>query len=219
MPTSQHLLLLSADPLVARGSKKAAKSAGLEVTGPTDHLATLPAVIVIDLEQPGAIDQVAELRAAHPDALIAGHLSRPEPDRWVEAERAGCDLVANRGALGQQLRARLKSRHGGRRRFPLLSEADLAGRLGFVARYEETPFGTLALYNAEGRVTVIDDVCPHAGERLSGGELNGCILTCPRHGSQFDVHTGERVRGPADQGVKSYEVLHESGRILLIWSD
>ncbi|MFV1991896.1 MAG: Rieske (2Fe-2S) protein [Acidimicrobiales bacterium] len=219
MPTPQHLLLLSADPVVARGARKAAKATDLEVTGPTDRVATSPVAIVIDLEQPGAIDQVAEFRNAHPDAFIAGHVSRPERDRWVEAERAGCDLVANRGALGQQLRTRLASRHGGRRRFPLLSEADLAGRLGFVARYEESPFGTLALYNAGGRVTIIDDVCPHAGERLSGGELNGCILTCPRHGSQFNVHTGERVRGPADQGVTSYEVLHESGRIQLVWSD
>ncbi len=210
--------MLTSDPVVARGAKKAAKSAGLEVMLPTDRPTTLPAAIVVDLEQPGAIDQVAHLRELHPDAFLAGHVSRPEPDRWIEAERAGCDLVANRGALGQQLRTRLAAGTG-RRRFPLLAEADLAGRLGFVTQVDETPFGPVAVYHVDGRVTAINDICPHAGALLSGGEVNGCIVTCPRHGSQFDVQTGDRVRGPADQEVDTHQVIRESGRIQLIWSE
>jgi len=36
--------------------------------------------------------------------------------------------------------------------------------------------------------------CPHMGGDLSQGKLVGTIVTCPRHGSQFDVTTGQVVR-------------------------
>lgn len=219
MENTGCLLLLTADPLVIRHARKAAEAAGLDVSLPTDPVRNDRAAIVIDLEQPGAIDEVAEIRAANPDALLAGHLLRPDQDRWVAAERAGCDLVANRGAIGRLLRERLASGTGSRRRFPLVDEGDIAGRLGLVRRIDDTPFGPVAVYHVNGQVTVIDDVCPHAGAQLSSGEVEGCVVTCPRHGSQFDVQTGERLRGPSDREVKSYEILSEGGRVQMVWSE
>ena len=212
-------MLLTADPLVVRHARKAAAAAGFDVTLPTDPRRDDRVAIVIDLEQPGAIDEVGEIRGANPDAFLAGHLSHPDQERWVAAERAGCDLVANRGAIGRLLREHLMSGTGTRRRFPLLDDDDLAGRLGLVRAIDETPFGALAVYHVNGRVTVIDDICPHAGAQLSAGEVDGCVITCPRHGSQFDVQTGDRLRGPADREVKSYEVLREAGRVQLVWAD
>ncbi len=211
--------MLSGDVVVGRGVAKAAKAAGLTVALATDRPEGTPAAIVVDLEGPGAMDTVAELRAANPDAVIAGYLAFPDKDRWIEAERAGCDLVANRGGLGKQLGLRLSSRDGGRRRFPLIDEADVSGRLGFITAVDETPFGPVAVYQSQGQVTVIDDVCPHAGERLSSGLVEGCVVTCPRHGSQFDVQTGDRLRGPSDAEVHSHETIRENGRVQLIWSD
>ena len=41
-------------------------------------------------------------------------------------------------------------------------------------------------YAAENR-------CPHMGANLSLGELNGTIITCPRHHSQFDLTDGHSV--------------------------
>ena len=38
------------------------------------------------------------------------------------------------------------------------------------------------------------NVCPHMGGNLSQGTLEGIIVTCPRHGSQFDLKDGHVVR-------------------------
>jgi len=39
-----------------------------------------------------------------------------------------------------------------------------------------------------------DDRCPHMGGKLSRGRLDGAVVTCPRHGSQFDVIDGNVVQ-------------------------
>jgi 3-phenylpropionate/trans-cinnamate dioxygenase ferredoxin subunit len=39
-----------------------------------------------------------------------------------------------------------------------------------------------------------DNRCPHMGGKLSQGKLEGTIVTCPLHSSQFDLKTGEVVR-------------------------
>lgn len=44
--------------------------------------------------------------------------------------------------------------------------------------------------------------CPHMGGDLSRGMLQGPILTCPRHHSQFDVRDGHVVRWTDWSGAK-----------------
>ena len=39
-----------------------------------------------------------------------------------------------------------------------------------------------------------DNRCPHMGGKLSEGKLEGTVVTCPRHGSQFDLADGRVVR-------------------------
>jgi 3-phenylpropionate/trans-cinnamate dioxygenase ferredoxin subunit len=53
------------------------------------------------------------------------------------------------------------------------------------------------------------DTCSHRHCPLSRGELEETIVTCPCHGSQFDVSTGAVVRGPAEDPVLSYPVRVE----------
>lgn len=48
----------------------------------------------------------------------------------------------------------------------------------------------VALYNVEGVYYALDGVCPHQGGPLGKGKLEGCIVTCPWHGWQFDVTSG-----------------------------
>lgn len=48
----------------------------------------------------------------------------------------------------------------------------------------------LAVFNVGGQFQVLDGICPHAGGPLAAGGLDGCIVTCPWHGWQFDVSTG-----------------------------
>ncbi len=49
----------------------------------------------------------------------------------------------------------------------------------------------VALYNVEGEFHVLDGICPHQGGPLGKGILAGCVVTCPWHGWQFDVTTGQ----------------------------
>jgi len=57
--------------------------------------------------------------------------------------------------------------------------------------------------------------CTHAGAPLSDGELNGKILNCPWHGSQFDVTNGRVLQGPAEQSLKVYPVKVLDGDIYI----
>jgi 3-phenylpropionate/trans-cinnamate dioxygenase ferredoxin subunit len=43
--------------------------------------------------------------------------------------------------------------------------------------------------------------CAHMGGDLSAGTLEGTIITCPRHGSQFDVRDGKNIRWMKGSGV------------------
>jgi nitrite reductase/ring-hydroxylating ferredoxin subunit len=173
-------------------------------------------LVVVDLAAAGAIDEVRQARRRWPAAIIAGYLTMPDPEAWIAGQRAGCDLVANRGALTARLRPLLAGAQTGRRTFPVLDEADLGGRLGLVARVENTPLGPVAIYQIDGAVHAVADRCPHAGAPLSEGQLNGRHITCPWHGSQFDVCTGERTRGPADSDIATFPVAIADGQVGII---
>ena len=49
----------------------------------------------------------------------------------------------------------------------------------------------IALFNVAGQFHALDGICPHQGGPLGKGKLAGCIVTCPWHGWQFDVTTGQ----------------------------
>jgi len=80
----------------------------------------------------------------------------------------------------------------------------------------------ILLANVEGSYYAIAHKCTHLGGPLSKGTLNGSIVTCPRHGSQFDVKTGKAV-GNAKiafitmqvKDIKSYPVKVEGTSVLV----
>jgi nitrite reductase/ring-hydroxylating ferredoxin subunit len=223
---SPWLLLWTSDPKVVRSVESLATEVGLaarrtDAPAPSEPPGD-PAVVVMDLDAPGAFDALVELRGRWPETLVAGHIGLPDRDRWLAAERAGCDLVANRGALAATLRKRLATgapRRG--RRVPLFALADAAGRLGCVHR--EAAGGAadeaLAVYHVGNRFLACADRCPHAGATISEGELQGAVVTCPGHGSQFDVTTGQRVRGPADTDIATYPTVADGGQLYLLAPD
>jgi 3-phenylpropionate/trans-cinnamate dioxygenase ferredoxin subunit len=54
-----------------------------------------------------------------------------------------------------------------------------------------------------GKFYATADRCPHMKGDLSKGTLNGNIVTCPRHGSQFDLTNGEVKRWMKGSGLVS----------------
>ena len=78
---------------------------------------------------------------------------------------------------------------------------------GFVkmATLEELPPGAskevehdgriYALFNVDGQISALDGICPHQGGPLAEGQVEGTTVTCPWHGWQFDVQTGQNSLG------------------------
>jgi nitrite reductase/ring-hydroxylating ferredoxin subunit len=208
------LLLRTRDPLVRRRVARVAAAAGLQVADAPDAGGPGPAGLLVELEVDGAIDAVAEWRERDSEVAIVAFVSSPDQELWRRAELAGADAVTTRGRADRVLATCLDDRLSGRRRarrLRLAPMADFAGRLGYVGRVDESPAGPIALYHLGGRIWAIADACPHAGASLCAGELEGEIVTCPRHGSQFRVTDGARVRGPADREVDTFPVVVESG--------
>jgi 3-phenylpropionate/trans-cinnamate dioxygenase ferredoxin subunit len=80
-----------------------------------------------------------------------------------------------------------------------------------VARTDELEEGTMKAVTAAGREIVLaragntyyaaDNRCPHMGGKLAQGELHDTVVTCPVHGSQFDLSSGEVVRWLRKSGL------------------
>ena len=69
----------------------------------------------------------------------------------------------------------------------------------------------IALFNVDGNFFAIDDTCTHRGGPLSGGECVNRAVTCPWHGAQFSVETGEALAPPAPRSVSTYPVRVTGG--------
>ena len=46
--------------------------------------------------------------------------------------------------------------------------------------------------NIDGKFYALNNVCPHSGGSLADGKLNGNVVTCPKHGAQFNVKRAKR---------------------------
>ncbi|MFQ5793798.1 MAG: Rieske (2Fe-2S) protein [Candidatus Bipolaricaulia bacterium] len=73
----------------------------------------------------------------------------------------------------------------------------------------------IAIYYIDGNYYVTQDICTHDGGILTGGTLEGMIITCPRHGAQFDITTGEVVRMPAFEPIQTLEIKVDGSDILV----
>jgi nitrite reductase/ring-hydroxylating ferredoxin subunit len=71
----------------------------------------------------------------------------------------------------------------------------------------------IAVANVGGTLHAFGDVCTHMQCSLAEGHLEGTVVTCPCHGSQFDVTTGEVLRGPAREPVRSYASRVENNAV------
>jgi 3-phenylpropionate/trans-cinnamate dioxygenase ferredoxin subunit len=112
------------------------------------------------------------------------------------------------------------------------------GEFTEVSKTDELKDGTMRAISAEGREILLarvgdkyyatDNRCPHMEGDLSKGKLEGIVVTCPVHGSQFDISNGRVVRwlkgglmskvGKALKTSKDltvYNVKIEDGKVLV----
>ena len=78
------------------------------------------------------------------------------------------------------------------------------GEFTELSKIDELKDGTMKEVNVAGRQILlarvgdkyyaVDNLCPHMKGNLSQGKLLGTVVTCPLHGSQFDISNGQVVR-------------------------
>ena len=113
------------------------------------------------------------------------------------------------------------------------------GRFVEVGKKGDLVNGTMREVKVEGhdillarvadKYYAINNRCPHFGGNLSRGHLEGTVITCPLHGSQFDITDGHVVRWLKGSGVLSavgkalksprstttYKIRVEGGKLLI----
>ena len=55
---------------------------------------------------------------------------------------------------------------------------------------------TIALANVAGKFYALNNSCLHRGGPLGQGQLSGTVLTCPWHGWQYQISTGQVTFNP-----------------------
>ena len=73
----------------------------------------------------------------------------------------------------------------------------------------------IALYTVGGEVFATDNLCTHGHARLCDGFLDGHEIECPLHQGKFDVRDGRPLCEPVTEGLRSYPVRIEGGRVFL----
>jgi 3-phenylpropionate/trans-cinnamate dioxygenase ferredoxin subunit len=112
------------------------------------------------------------------------------------------------------------------------------GEFTEVFKIDELKNGTMKMVNVAGhqillarvgdKFYAVDNLCSHMKGNLSQGKLEGTVVTCPLHGSQFDITNGRVVRwlkgGPMSKiggalkpskDLTAYNVKVEDGRVLV----
>jgi len=97
-----------------------------------------------------------------------------------------------------------------------------------VAALTELPPGTMkllslagtgvAVFNIDGRCYAIRNRCPHEGGPVASGPRTGTRITCPRHGWQFDLATGQSTNRAAFS-VKTYPITIKDGAVYVELAD
>lgn len=88
-------------------------------------------------------------------------------------------------------------------------EADIAANAAkmFVVAGKE-----IAVYNLSGKFYATQQACLHRRGPLSEGEIKGCAVTCPWHGWEYDIPTGENLF-TRNARLATYAVQIENGEV------
>lgn len=72
----------------------------------------------------------------------------------------------------------------------------------------------IALFHVGGRYYALEAACPHEGEALADGVIEGLRIICPWHGYDFYLKTGECGLDP-DLRALTYPVKIQGENILI----
>jgi NAD(P)H-dependent nitrite reductase small subunit len=90
--------------------------------------------------------------------------------------------------------------------------ADLADIPPGSSKVVEVEDVAVALFNLDGTIYALDNMCQHAGGPLGEGKIVKDIVVCPWHGYRYHIKTGRYLKNP-DMSVACYQVKVEQGKI------
>jgi nitrite reductase/ring-hydroxylating ferredoxin subunit/uncharacterized membrane protein len=193
----------AADKLLALGTLSAIPTAA---SGLSDWIDTYG-----DERRVGFVHAVGNLAAT--TLFATSYLARKRGKRGlgVALSLAGTSAMTAAGFLGGHMSYRLGAGVD-HTRFaktvgdwtPVTALADLPDRTPTLV----SPGGAdILIYRDGGKICALADHCSHRAGPLHEGKVDpdGRTVTCPWHASEFDLESGEVVRGPAVAGQPAYE--------------
>jgi 3-phenylpropionate/trans-cinnamate dioxygenase ferredoxin subunit len=151
-----------------------------------------------------AADQAAdcEARVFDPTVLPDGIECSDDPILHARSRAYSVSLAQRRGI-----------------RHPSAQPAEGPAQVGEISPGEiklaATGENPIAVANVGGTLYGFDDRCTHRQCSLAQGSLEGQVVTCPCHGSQFDVTSGAVLRGPAKEPLRTYPAMSDGGQVVV----
>ena len=71
----------------------------------------------------------------------------------------------------------------------------------------------IAVFNIDGDLFAIEDICTHDGGELTGGVIEGRQVECPRHAARFDITTGHALPPPAYEPTPKFPLKAEDAAL------
>lgn len=71
----------------------------------------------------------------------------------------------------------------------------------------------------DGNYYAISAICSHQRVSMMAGDVDGCIITCPLHGAEFDLRDGSHLCMPAVRPVASYPLKIEDDKIFIDFTE
>lgn len=106
---------------------------------------------------------------------------------------------------------------------PLRQRAKIVEGKAYVGKVGEIPPGRakaivldkfrIAVFNVDGVFYAVKDACPHAEYPLSKGVVRGEVVTCASHSWQFNLKTGQCLKGDETISIRTFPVLVEGDSV------
>ncbi|MBM2816818.1 MAG: hcaC [Ignavibacteria bacterium] len=99
----------------------------------------------------------------------------------------------------------------------ICKSAELYEKKGKLITFAEDEDFQLALFRIDGKLFCVGNICPHRhAARIHEGILDGINVTCPEHGWEFSLETGENTN--KHQGIRrltTFEIFESEGEIYI----
>ena len=73
----------------------------------------------------------------------------------------------------------------------------------------------VSIFNVQGELFAMDDLCPHRGGPLSEGTVKEGQVTCPWHGLTYDLRTGRCTHPDGKPNVRTYQLSIQGTEVFL----